>query len=226
MDDHHLHPVCSCSSNQNSLGSLLLTVDGHVQPTRHVDHSAELAGRESTGQTELGLDALHSVGGVDVLDQDDLVAGGSALAGSNGGVGKEEFPDLSQLISTSHFIRVCTTYPEPSRAVLGLHLLAIAHPVSVPSPEGGRVVYTDSVNALDLEPRSLQLVDKEAKRGGCIGAGEDVFVHEETPDEILILPWLSQTRNLQKENSIVVKHVVNLSQEGSEVTDTNVLGHL
>ena len=32
--------------------------------------------------------------GVDVLDQGELVAGGTSLTGDDGGVGKEELPDL------------------------------------------------------------------------------------------------------------------------------------
>ena len=34
------------------------------------------------------------MGGVDVLDQGHLVAGGSSLTGGDGGISKEEFPDL------------------------------------------------------------------------------------------------------------------------------------
>jgi hypothetical protein len=34
------------------------------------------------------------VSGVDVLDQGELVAGGTSLTGDDGGVGKEELPDL------------------------------------------------------------------------------------------------------------------------------------
>jgi hypothetical protein len=46
------------------------------------------------------------------------------------------------------------------------------------------------------------------------------------PDKILVLPALPQSSNLQEENTIVIKHVVNLSQESSEVSNTDVLGHL
>lgn len=42
----------------------------------------------------MGLDALDAVGGVDVLDHGDLVAGSGALARDDGGVGEEELPDL------------------------------------------------------------------------------------------------------------------------------------
>lgn len=49
---------------------------------------------ETTLETKLGLDAVHAVGRVDVLDEGDLEAGGGTLARGNGGVGQEEFPDL------------------------------------------------------------------------------------------------------------------------------------
>lgn len=53
-----------------------------------------LACVESTGEVELGGDALDTVSGVDVLDKSDLVASCSTLAGGDGGRGKEVFPDL------------------------------------------------------------------------------------------------------------------------------------
>jgi hypothetical protein len=40
--------------------------------------------------------AVNTVGGVQVLDDHDLEAGGAALAGSNDGPGEEEFPDLQK----------------------------------------------------------------------------------------------------------------------------------
>ena len=40
------------------------------------------------------MDTLDSVGGVDVLDERDLIAGGASLAGDDGAVGKEVLPDL------------------------------------------------------------------------------------------------------------------------------------
>lgn len=43
----------------------------------------------------LGGDTLDAVVRVDVLVENDLVAGGAALAGDDGRVGKEELPDLS-----------------------------------------------------------------------------------------------------------------------------------
>lgn len=48
------------------------------------------------------------------------------------------------------------TYSEPSVAILGLDLGLVAHPVSVPSPEGCRVVDTNSIDSLNLESGALE----------------------------------------------------------------------
>lgn len=49
---------------------------------------------EGAREVVLAVDALDAVGGIDVLDAGDLVAGGGALAGDDGRVGEEVFPDL------------------------------------------------------------------------------------------------------------------------------------
>lgn len=84
----------------------------------------------------------------------------------------------------------------------------------------------NGINVLDLETSTLKLVDDPAKRSGGVGTGEDVLVHEETPVQVLVLPSLSETSVLEEEDTIVVKHVVNLGEERREVADTDVLGHL
>lgn len=53
---------------------------------------------KSTSETELGAVAVDTVGGVQVLDDHDLEAGGATLAGSNDGPSKEEFPDLQKVV--------------------------------------------------------------------------------------------------------------------------------
>lgn len=164
---------------------------------------------QSSGKGELGWDAKNTVSRVDVLDQGDLVAGGSTLAGDDGRVSKEELPDL-----------------EPSDTVLGDNGLLVAEPVSVPSPESRRVVDTNGIDGLALETGGLKVVNEESKWGRGVGSWEDVSVHEKTPVEVLKLPGLAKASNLQEESSIIIKHLINLPQEGLEVTDTNVLGHL
>jgi len=119
------------------------------------------------------------VGGVDVLDQGHLVAGGSSLTGGDGGISKEEFPDSV-----------------PSVAILGLDLVLVGEPVSVPSPESGRVVDTNGIDSLDLPSSTLDSADVVVERAGSVSTREDVLVHEKTPDEILVLPALSSIQRL------------------------------
>lgn len=126
----------------------------------------------------------------------------------------------------ANYYRLQITYPEPSAAVLGLNLLAVANPVSVPTPKSTRVVNTDSVETLDFETSALELVDGPAKRSTSVRAGEDVLVHEKTPDKVLVLPRLAETSVLHVEDTIVIEHVVDLAQESRKVTNTDVLGHL
>lgn len=149
------------------------------------------------------------MGGVDVLDQGHLVAGGSSLTGGDGGISKEEFPDSV-----------------PSVAILGLDLVLVGEPVSVPSPESGRVVDTNGIDSLDLPSSTLDSADVVVERAGSVSTREDVLVHEKTPDEILVLPALSQSSDLEEKNSVVIHHIVTLLQERSKMSHTNVLSHL
>jgi hypothetical protein len=84
---------------------------------------------------------------------------------------------------------------------------------------------TDSVDTFNLEASTLELVDKPTKRSGSICAGENIFIHKETPDEILELPGLPQPSNLEEEHPVIIKYIMYLSQERGEVTDTNMLSH-
>lgn len=118
------------------------------------------------------------------------------------------------------------TYSEPLLSILGLYLLAVAEPVAVPAPDSSRVVDTDSINSLELESSALELVDNEAKGSASVGAREDVLVHEKTPEQVLVLPSFTDTSNLQEEHAIIVQQVVDLREEGREVTHTDVLRHL
>lgn len=117
------------------------------------------------------------------------------------------------------------SYPVPTATVLGDYFFLVADPVAVPSPQRSGVVHTDSVDSLDLKTGTLQAVDDEVERRGSVGTGEDVLVHEQAPDEVLVLPRLTQTGHLNVEDTIVVEHVVALAEEGAQVADTDVLGH-
>lgn len=84
---------------------------------------------------------------------------------------------------------------------------------------------TNRVDLLDLEAGTLKLVDEEAQGSRSVSTRENVLVHEQAPDEILVLPRLAQTSDLEEEDTIVVHHVVDLLQERREVTDTDVFCH-
>ena len=58
--------------------------------------ASSLAASESTRETKLRADATDAVGGVEILDNEHLEAGGGTLARGNDGPSKEEFPDLKQ----------------------------------------------------------------------------------------------------------------------------------
>jgi len=94
-----------------------------------VCRNINLASCKTALKTELAGYALDSVERVDVLDERDLVASCATLAGDDGAVSKEELPDA-----------------EPALAVLGHNFVLIRHPVAVPVPDGGRVVYTCCVD--------------------------------------------------------------------------------
>lgn len=57
-----------------------------------------LGSGHSAGKSILVVDTLNTVSRVDVLDESNLEAGGTTLAGDDGGVGKEVFPDLQSLL--------------------------------------------------------------------------------------------------------------------------------
>ena len=78
---------------------------------------------------------------------------------------------------------------------------------------------------LNLKPSTLKFIHEEAQRRARIRAGKHVLIHEKTPDEILVLPALAQTSDLQEENTVVVEHVVDLPAELAEEADAHVLSH-
>lgn len=54
-------------------------------------------GLAGSGEAVLRVNTLNTVGGVDVLDEGDLPAGSTTLAGSDGGGSKEVLPDLNNV---------------------------------------------------------------------------------------------------------------------------------
>ena len=101
-------------------------------------------------------------------------------------------------------------YPEPPLSILRFDLVPVGHPIPVPSPQRRGVVHANGVDALDLEPGAFQPVDEPAQRRRRVRPGEDVLVHKEAPDQILVLPAFPDAGDLQEEDAVVVQHVVDL----------------
>ena len=88
----------SCGPSVSVRSPVLLT----LHSTDHLSHGiAHLVSRkldlgrgQGAGESELRGDSLDPVGGVEVLDQRDLVACGAALTRDDGGIGQKELPDL------------------------------------------------------------------------------------------------------------------------------------
>lgn len=106
-------------------------VDRLVALLRKDGLAGSLGGSKSATNAVLGRDAKGAVGGVEVLDDDKLEAGGAALARRDGRPGQEQLPDAV-----------------PALAVLGLDGVAVAEPVAVPAPKRTGVVDTDGVDAI------------------------------------------------------------------------------
>lgn len=69
----------------------------------------------------------------------------------------------------------------PALAVRGDDFVLVRDPVLVPAEDGRGVVHAEDVDAFDFEAGFFALVDDPGERAGGVGAGEDVFVHEEAP---------------------------------------------
>lgn len=78
---------------------------------------------------------------------------------------------------------------------------------------------------LDLEARALERPDVIPQGCRSIGASEDVLVEEQAPDEILVLPGLSETRQLNIHGAVILEHVVALAEKGGELSNADVLAH-
>ena len=87
-------------------------------------------------------------------------------------------------------------------------------------------MHAEDVDVLDLESGSLDLGDDPTERAGRIRTGENVFVHEEAPNEILILPWGTDAGDLEHKDAVVLEEVVHLAEECTVTANTDVLGHL
>ena len=137
------------------------------------------------------------------------MTGGIALLGDDHRPGEEEVPGAV-----------------PAVAVSAGDGLAVAHPVAVPGGQRQPIVMSHVLAAVDLEVGFLHRLEHGGCRQTRVRAGENVTVHEQAPDEVLGVHGLAQSRPLEKENSVVIQHPVNLIIEGLEVLDPHVLDHL
>ena len=93
------------------------------------------------------------------------------------------------------------------------------------------VVDADVLDAVDLEPDALDVSHHERERHRGVGAREDVFAHEEAPDQILDVEAEcallgAKAGDLQEEGPVVLKQAVDLPHEPPEVLDADVLRYL
>ena len=165
------------------------------------------------------------MGCVEVLDHDHLKAGGTALARGDGGPGQKKLPDTI-----------------PTLPILSLDGVGVAEPVAIPAPEGSRIVHSHRVDAvnevnmgslvsrlldspLDLPSGTLKAANVVGKRRGRIGAREYVLIQVQPPDEVLILPCFPQTRELDIHSTIILKHIIALTEECCKPTNADMLTH-
>lgn len=87
-------------------------------------------------------------------------------------------------------------------------------------------MHANGVNGLNFKTSTFKPINDKAKRRTSIRTGENILVHEQAPDQILVLPRLAEPGNLQEENTVVVQHVADLGEEGGQVAHADVLGHL
>lgn len=205
---------CNCVNCPQSLSELGLSDDGCragailLRPESLVAlDGGELLGLDLCRC--MGWDLATTVKGVEVLVEGDLEDRGRTLASNNDTVGEEVGPDAV-----------------PPGAVLGGDLCLVGDPVLVPPVDGGRVVDTKNITRLDFEACALELVDDPSEVERCVGSREDVFVHKDTPDQVLELPALAETSDLEDKDTVVGEKVVDLLEESTVAAETDVLSHL
>lgn len=159
-------------------------------------------------QTPVVLHTQNTVISVEILVQRELEDASAALPRDDGAVGEEEDPDAV-----------------PAFTILSNNLLSVINPVQVPLPNGGAIVDTQDIDVLDLKTGCFNLPDDPPKRAGGISTWEDILVHEETPNEVFVLPGGADTSDLEDKNTVIVEKVVHLTHECTVTPDSDMLGH-
>lgn len=115
-------------------------------------------------QTRMTLHPLNAMVRIQILMHHHLKKTTPSLPRNNDAPREEEHPDPKQL-----------------PPVLGDDQLLVCQPVLVPPEDGGGVVHPEDVGGFEFETGAFETADYPVYGAGGVGAGEDVFVHEETP---------------------------------------------
>ena len=73
-------------------------------------------------------------------------------------------------------------------------------------------MHPKDINVFHLETGTLELCYDPAKGARGIGTREDIFVHEQAPNKVFVLPGRTNTSDLENEDAVVVEKVVDLSE--------------
>jgi len=84
-------------------------------------------------------------------------------------------------------------------------------------------MHPKDINVFHLETGTLELCYDPAKGARGIGTREDIFVHEQAPNKVFVLPGRTNTSDLENEDAVIVEQVVYLAKEGTVAADTNML---
>jgi hypothetical protein len=116
--------------------------------------------------------------------------------------------------------------PIPPLAILLHHLVLIRYPVLVPPINRSRIMHPKDVNVFYLKPSALELGYDPSERARSIGTWEYIFIHEKAPDEVLVLPGRADSSDLENEDPVVGKEVINLAKERTISADANMLAQI
>jgi hypothetical protein len=84
-------------------------------------------------------------------------------------------------------------------------------------------MHPKDIDVFHLETGTLELCYDPAKGARGIGTREDIFVHEQAPDKVFVLPRRTNTSDLENEDAVIIEKVVDLAKEGTVAADTNML---
>ena len=80
--------------------------------------------------------------------------------------------------------------------------------------------------SLGRKTHGFELTNIPVQRARGVSTREDVLVHEETPNQVLVLPVPPESGDLEVEDAVILEPLAHNGQEDLEVLDANVLSHL